>query len=139
MQQWFQMMCIWLEVDADAELYTLQELHFKMSEMSGDENVYSIERFKRNLQEKYGNKLYFAERDGRSNVVCFCDMADYILNDLWQEEGKSNKHKDAERIVVTAAKLIMSEIREKEYDTSVAYTLKAMKLKFQAATGFRNF
>ena len=46
-------------------------------------------------------------------------MADYILNDLWQEERKSDKHKDAERIVVTAAKLIMSEIREKEFDTSV--------------------
>ena len=77
------MMCIWLEVDADAELYTLQELHSKMSEMAGDENVYSIKRFKQKLQEKYGNKLYFAEIDGRSNVVCFRDMADYILYDLW--------------------------------------------------------
>ena len=58
------MMCIWLEADADAELYNSQELHSKMSEMAGDENVYSIKRFKQKLQEKYGNKLYFVERDG---------------------------------------------------------------------------
>ena len=35
------------------------------------------------------------------------------------EERKRNKHKDAERIIVTAAKLIMAEIRGIEYDTSV--------------------
>ena len=41
-----------------------------------------------------------------------------IVNDAWYEERKRNKHKDAERIIVTAAKLIMAEIQEKEY-TSV--------------------
>ena len=41
MQQWFEMLCIWLEVDADAEFYTLKELHSEMSEMAGDGDVYS--------------------------------------------------------------------------------------------------
>ena len=85
MQQWFLMLCIWLEVDADAELYTLQELH---SKMSGDETVYSVKRFKQKLEEKYGNKLHFAALDGRSDV-CFRDMVDYFLNDLWQEKKKT--------------------------------------------------
>ena len=84
MQQWFQMLCIWLEIEADAELYTLQELHSKMTEMAGDESVYSVKRIKQKLQEKYGEKLYFAEIDGRSNVVCFQGMVDFFLNDLWQ-------------------------------------------------------
>ena len=79
MQQWFQMLCIWLVVEADAELYTLQELHYKMSEMAGVESVYSVKRLKQKLQEKYGNKLYFAEMDGRANVVCFQNMVDYIV------------------------------------------------------------
>ena len=90
-----------------------------MSEMAGDEDVYSVKRFKQKLKDKYGNKLYFAEIDGRSNVVCFRDMVDYFLNDLLQGEGKTDNHKNAEKIVVTAAKVIMSEIREKEYDMSV--------------------
>ena len=46
-------------------------------------------------------------------------MGDFIVNDAWYEERKRNKAKDAERIIITAAKLIMAEIRGKKYDTSV--------------------
>ena len=119
MQQWFQMLCIWFEVEADAELHTLQELHNKMAEMAGNDSVYSLKRLKQKLQEKYKEKLYFAEIDGRANVVCFQDMVDFIVNEAWYEERERNKAKDAERIIITAAKLIMAEIREKKYGTSV--------------------
>ena len=51
--------------------------------------------------------------NGRANVVCFQNMVEYIVNDAWYEERKQNKNKDAERIIVTAAKLIMAEIQEK--------------------------
>ncbi|KAG1670841.1 hypothetical protein GQR58_016642 [Nymphon striatum] len=84
MQQWFQMLCIWLEVEADAELYTLQELHKKMAEIAGDEDIYG-----------------------------------YFLHDLWDKERTRDEDREAEIVVLTAAKLIMSEIREKEYDPSV--------------------
>ena len=117
MQQWFQMLCIWLEVDA--ELYTLQELRNKMAEMVGNDSVYSLKRLKQKLQEKFKEQLYFTEIDGRANVVCFQDMVDFIVNDAWYEERERNKAKDAERIIVTAAKLIMAEIREKKYDISI--------------------
>ncbi|KAG1682046.1 hypothetical protein GQR58_011377 [Nymphon striatum] len=88
MQQWFQMLCIWLEVEADAELYTLQELHKKMAEIAGDEDIYG-------------------------------DMISYFLHDLWNKERTRDEDREAEIVVLTAAKLIMSEIREKEYDPSV--------------------
>ncbi|KAG1679573.1 Tripartite motif-containing protein 3 [Nymphon striatum] len=88
MQQWFQMLCIWLEVEADAELYTLQELHKKMAEIAGDEDIYG-------------------------------DMISYFLHDLWDKERTRDEDREAEIVVLTADKLIMSEIREKEYDPSV--------------------
>ena len=135
MQQWFQMLCIWLEVDA--ELYTLQELYNKMAEMAGNDSVYSLKRLKQKLQEKYTEQLYFAEIDGRANVVSFQDMVDFIVNDAWYEERERNKAKDAERIIVTAAKLIMAEIREK--NMTHQYTLKMMTLKIQETVGFQNF
>ena len=136
MQQWFQMLCIWLDVEADAELYTLQELH-KMAEMAGNDSVYSLKRLKQRLQEKYKEKLYFAEIDGRANVVYFQDMVDFIVNDAWYEERERNKAKDAERIIITAAKLIMAEIREK--NITHQYTLKMMTLKIQETVGFQDF
>ena len=90
-----------------------------MAEMAGNDSVYSLKRLKQKLQEKYKEKLYFAEIDGRANVVCFQDMVDFIVNEAWYEERERNKAKDAERIIITAAKLIMAEIREKKYDRSV--------------------
>ena len=45
-------------------------------------------------------------------------MVNYILNDAWYDARKKNKEKDAEQIIATAAKLIMADIRVKEYDTS---------------------
>ena len=59
----------------------------------------------------------FAEIEGKSNVACFQNMIDYYLNDLWEKRRK-DKEKDAEGIVMTAAEVIMDEIREKKYDTS---------------------
>jgi len=44
-------------------------------------------------------------------------MIDYIINDAWYNARNKNKYEDAERIVATAAKLIMEEIREKKYNT----------------------
>ena len=118
MFHWFEMLCIWLEVDSDAELHTLKELHDKMASFAGEESVYSTKRLKQKLQERYGNKLYFSEVDGKPNVACFQGMADFYLNEMWKEERRKDKEKDAERIVTTAAKVIMAEIRETKYDTS---------------------
>ena len=63
--------------------------------------------------------MYFAEIDGRSGVVCFSNMVNHIVNDKWYGSQKSDETKEAERIVITAAKIIMAEIREMSYDNLV--------------------
>ncbi|KAG1650221.1 hypothetical protein GQR58_028237 [Nymphon striatum] len=113
------MLCIWLDVEAGAEFYTLQELHTEMSEIAHGEDVYSVKRLKQKLLKRYQDYIYFAEIGGRSNVVCFRRMVDYILNETWYEERNQNKEREAEKIILTAAKLIMAEIREIKYDSSV--------------------
>ena len=119
MLQSFEMLCIWLEVEADAELYTVTELHTKMTELANGEAIYGTKWLKTKLKEKYKDSLYFAEINGRSDVVCFSNMVNYIVNDKWYESRKSDKTNEAERIVTTAAKVIMAEIREMNYDNLV--------------------
>ena len=45
-------------------------------------------------------------------------MAKYIINDKWYTGKKENIEDEAERIVVTAAKIIKAAIREKKYDVN---------------------
>ena len=52
-----------------------------MTELANGEAVYSPSGWKQNLQKKYKDSLYFAEVNGRSDVVCFSNMVNYIVND----------------------------------------------------------
>ena len=81
MLYWFQMLCQWLESEADAELYTLTELHAKMVEVSGGSDVYTPKRLKQKFHEHYEDFIFFAEVEGRGTVLCFRSMASYIVND----------------------------------------------------------
>ena len=65
---------------------------------------------------KHKNSLYFAKISGRSDVVCFNNMVNYIANDECYE---SRQIKQGERIVITAAKIIMAEIRKMSFDNLV--------------------
>ena len=117
MLQWFEMLCQWLESEAGAELYTLSELHAKMVEFSDDESeVYTIKRLKQKLQEHYKEFIFFSDIEGRSNVLCFRNMAKFIINEKWYSEKKADIDDEAERVVIAAAKIIKAEIREKNYD-----------------------
>ena len=44
-------------------------------------------------------------------------MAKYIINEKWYSEKKANIEDEAERIVITAAKIIRAEIRDKKYNS----------------------
>ena len=46
MLQWFELLIQWLESESGAELYTLTELHSKMTELSDGSGVYTIKRMK---------------------------------------------------------------------------------------------
>ena len=117
MLQWFEKLCQWLEIEAGADLYTLTELHDKMIEFSGGTEVYTVKRLKQKLQEHYKEFIYFAEIEGRGNVLCFRNMVKYFVNEKWFSEKTNYVEYEAERIVIAAAKIIKAEIRENSYDT----------------------
>ena len=103
----FQRVCQWLEEEGDSELYTLSEVHSKMEELSEDTECYSKKYLKEKLIEYYGNHIYFTERPGRPNLLCFKDMASWILADFKKKQNQSPID-----IIDAAAKIIKSDIRE---------------------------
>ena len=92
------MLCEWLEKDGDCELYTLQELLIKMDELNGgSSSVYSEKSLQSKLEGKYQDHIYFTNLPGRPNIVCFRDMASYIL---YEQKRKSE---ETEKSIITAA------------------------------------
>ena len=81
MEDAFQKLCE--SLDQQTELYTVTELHDKMRSLSATDEVYSIKRMKKKLEEHYKDFIIFGNEPGRSNVVCFKDMASAILSDKW--------------------------------------------------------
>lgn len=112
----FDAMCTWLEAGEGTELYTLAELHTKMVELALGSESYSMKHMKRLLEERYEECIFFAEVEGRNNVVCFRDMAKYLINEKWYADKKDNIEEETERVVVTAAKVIRAQLREMIYD-----------------------
>ena len=62
----------------------------------------------------FGDHAFFSDVNGKSNVVCFRNMANTITNGKWYEDKNSNIDDEAKRIVTTTAKLIKSQIKEKK-------------------------
>ena len=91
---------------------------------SGNDNVYSIKWLKTLLIKKYGDHLCFAGQDGKADLICFRDMASYIINDKWYTEKKNNIKDETNRLIVAVAKLIMSDIRQSKYVTETYPTEK---------------
>ena len=82
-QETFDTLCSWIEL-SDDELYTINDLQVKLQNIAhGDETlVYSKQQIKRKLIDKYGDHLFFAEIAGKSNVICFRNMASCMNLDL---------------------------------------------------------
>ena len=97
-------------------MYTLSELHEKLEELASGSEVYTIKRLKQKLMDYYKDFIFFAEVEGRHNVVCFRNMAKFIVNEKWYLERKDTLEDESEHIVKTAAQLIQTQIRETEYD-----------------------
>ena len=66
----------------------------------------------------YEDFVFFAEVDGCGTVLCFRNMASYIINDKWYSEKKEDIQEEAERVVIAAAKIRRAEIRERKYDSN---------------------
>ena len=56
--------------------------------------------------EYFGDHIFFTELPGRPNLVCFEDMASFLLNKL-----REMKKQTSIDIVTTAAKIIKSDLR----------------------------
>ena len=74
-----------------------------------NEEVYSVKRLKQNLQHRCRDHLFFAEFNGRKNVVCFREMASLIFNNKWYKTERDNIEVESERIVLAAAKIINAQ------------------------------
>ena len=116
MLQSFEDLWHWLELQGGTDLYALSELHEKMEELASGSEVCTIKRLKQKLLDHYKDAIFFAEVEGRHNVICFKNMAKHIINEKWYSERKDNVEEETERIIKTAARLIQAQIREVEYD-----------------------
>ena len=58
----------------------IDELQEKMERFSESNGAYSTKRLKKKLKDPYSDHL-FAKIKGRKNVLCFNNMASYIINE----------------------------------------------------------
>ena len=74
----FEKLCSWL--DSETETYSVSELHQKMVEIAEGTDVYTSNKYlKQLLLKRYGNELFFSEMPGLSDVVCFKELG-YFSN-----------------------------------------------------------
>ena len=110
----FENLCLWLE--REGKLYSLKELHDKMEKEANETDNYSRRSMKVKLVEKYGERIYFSEINGKSDVVCFKGTADILINDAWYNERNENSENEAKRVLDLTAKTILGQIRSTEFD-----------------------
>ncbi len=61
---------------------------------------------KQKLQEHYKECIFFADVEGCGNVVCFRNMAKYVINEKCYLDKKDNTEDEAESVVTAAAKIM---------------------------------
>ena len=73
-----------------------------------------MKHLKRKLEEKYRDDIIISQTEGKPNLVCFKDVARFII-----EKSKTEKEDANERevIIKTAAKLIKAKILNQRYNT----------------------
>jgi hypothetical protein len=114
----FEQLCAWLESSAEPNTYSLEELRNHMiAAGNSSEEVYSEKQLQRLLEKHYGkDRVFISQQAGRRNIVCFRDMASFIVHKQWEEARSSDISTESHRIVETAAKLIRAELKEQKYD-----------------------
>lgn len=116
MQKSFLALCHWLDEEGESENMTLSEMHKKMEQLANGAEVYGLKSLRQKLREHYGDHIFWSQvKGGQEDVVCFRNMASYIVHEKWHSEKLENALQERERIVVTCAKLLREEIREQEY------------------------
>ena len=88
-----------------------------MLEIAGSEEcAYSQKWLKKKLEERYSHHIVFVQSGGSTTKVCLRNMVDYLVTEEWYNQRMSDVEDEAERIIKTAAKLIMEDIRSVKYE-----------------------
>ena len=70
------------------------------------------------LKEHFGDRLVITHINGKSNVVTFRNTAAAILQDFYNSQQKPDLSSEKIRLVQTASKLIMSDIKLVETESN---------------------
>jgi hypothetical protein len=109
-------LCEYLESSEECQ-FTLQDLYRRMGNAS-ESGCYGEKHLMRLLCAKYGPYVTIATLPGKSSLVCFSGRLSQILSDAWYTAKKKDTLKERERIVETAASIILEDIRKTPYDCS---------------------
>ena len=108
----FEWVCQWFEKEMVP--VTTSELHAKMAELANSEEIYSMTHLKRRLEERYRDDIIISQTEGKPNLVCFKDVARFIIE-------KSKTENEGEVIIKTAAKLIKEEIVNQRFNKRITH------------------
>ena len=89
---------------------TTVELHPKMVELTGEDEVFSIKYMTRKLEKHSMEKTLSSANKMANQAVCFRNVADYIIAKSFKDK-EIQKLSKCEQIIQTAAKLIKSDIK----------------------------
>jgi hypothetical protein len=106
----------------DDEQITITDLISKMDSLLANDGLegYSYKHMKEKLKEHFGDELIFTDLAGKSNVVTFRYKASQILHNFYKEHEKKKDQEQEKRLIIeTAAKLILTDIKDKDFDLSV--------------------
>ena len=85
-----------------------------MVELANSEEIYSMKHLKRKLEERYRDDIIISQTEGKPNLVCFKDVARFIIEKSKTENEDAN---EGEVIIKTVAKLIKVEIVNQRFNT----------------------
>ena len=108
-------------------LFTVTELHEKLCSITGLSDTYSVKWLKKRLQEQYKEHIFCTDHPGKTNTVCFKDMANEIINNKRYADQSANLTEERTRIITAAVQLIKNEIRNKTFDIEHYPTIKDLE------------
>ena len=97
-----------------------------------DSMPYGFTYMKKRIKDHYGDDIIIAEINGKSNVVTFTTTASKILHDFHRQSERNDSTREKMRVIKTAAKLIINDIKsiiqsKDYYPTSEEMSEKAME------------
>jgi len=117
----FLKVCQWLD-EGDGELHTVTDICNKMVELSEETECYHRKYLKTKLIEHYKEHVYVFKSDGRSDIVGFKHMSGFFMEEFMKKTNQTSTD-----MIMAAAKVIKSDIREIQKDKTVYPSLLEMK------------